>query len=109
MRCIDFRGEKELRGARSLMCCRIVARLAGWKILGSSRRVISRVLEGGAGWDKGGSDERSRLRGERERFVESGVERGEEAVEVGGEVVMFASVCRGESGWRGSVSAMFMW
>jgi hypothetical protein len=105
---MDFNGEKEFKGAMSLICWRMVARLAGWKIFKSSRRVIRRVLEGGAGCERGGSEERSRERGERERFVESGVERGEEVVEVGGEVAerFRASVWIGERGWRGSVSAM---
>ncbi len=108
MRCMDFKGEKELSGAMSLMCWRMVARLAGWKILGSSRRVIRRVLLGGAGWTRGGREERSRERGERDRFAERfGVERGEEDVEVGGEEGERLSVWMGEGICRGSVSAMF--
>lgn len=83
MRCIDLSGENEFNGASSLMCCRIVARDAGWNILGSSSRVIRRVLEGGAGCDRGGRDERSSDRGDRDRLCDN--EAGDEAVDVGGE------------------------
>ena len=68
----------------SLMYCLIVARLAGWKILESSRRVIRRVFEGGAGEESGGMVERSRERGERERFFE--IDEGEDVADVGGEL-----------------------
>ena len=84
MRCIDLSGEKEFKGAISFICCLMVAREAGWKILGSSRRVISRVLDGGAGWESGGIEDKSIERGDRDRFCES--EAGDEAVEVGGEL-----------------------
>lgn len=46
---------------------------------------MSRVLEGGAGCERGGKEERSRDKGERERF--EGMDRGEDAVDVGGELV----------------------
>lgn len=84
MRCIDLSGEKELRGAISVMCCLIVARDAGWKILRSSKRVIRRVLEGGAGCESGGNDERSSERGFCDRLFDS--DRGDEDVEAGGEL-----------------------
>ena len=77
--------------------------------MGSERRVISSVLEGGAGWERGGSEERSRERGERERLAERpGVERGEEVVEVGGEetVVVRFSVWMGDRSCRGRMSAI---
>ncbi len=83
MRQRDLSGEKELSVASSLMCCLIVAREAGWNILGFSRRVIRRVLEGGAGCERGGREDKSSDRGERERFADN--EPGEEAVETGGE------------------------
>jgi hypothetical protein len=82
-------GEKELRGAMELRCWRIVAREEGWKILGSERRVIRRVLEGGAGDDNGGSEDRSMESGDRERFWER---EGEEPADAGGEDVIFVSV-----------------
>jgi hypothetical protein len=81
---MDFSGEKELSGAISEMCCLMVANEAGWKILRSSSRVISRVFEGGAGWMRGGSEERSSDSGERDRFAER-VGLGEDAVEEGGD------------------------
>ena len=68
IRCIDFRGEKLLRGAIELMCSRIVAIEAAWKILGSSSLVMRRVLDGGAGEDRGGREVRSRDRGDRDLF-----------------------------------------
>ena len=83
MRFMDLSGEKELSGAIDWMCSLIVAREAGWKILWSSKRVMSRVLEGGAGCERGGKEERSRDK--RERF--EGMDRGEDAVDVGGELV----------------------
>lgn len=84
MRCMDLSGEKEFRGAMSEMCCLMVASEAGWKILGSSRRVIRRVLEGGAGCESGGREDKSMERGDRDRFADN--EQGEDAVEVGGEL-----------------------
>ncbi len=54
-----------------LMCSRIVAIEAAWKILGSSSLVMSRVLEGGAGEERGGSVVRSIDRGDFERFFDS--------------------------------------
>lgn len=68
MRCIDFSGEKEFSGAIELMCTRIVASEAGWKIFESSRRVIRRVLDGGAGCCNGGMLDRSIDNGERDRL-----------------------------------------
>ncbi len=84
MRRKDFKGEKEWRGERELMCWRMVAREAGWKIVRSLSWVIRRVLEGGEGWIRAGRAERSRT-GETERRWESGL--GEEEFEVGGEDV----------------------
>lgn len=63
----------------------MVAREAGWKIVGSFSWVIRRVLDGGEGWVSGGRVERSRERGEAERRWETDL--GEEVVEGGGEVV----------------------
>lgn len=83
IRAMDLRGEKELRGARESMCWRIVAREAGWKILGSVSLVIRRVLEGGAGEMRPGREVRSIERGERERFFDR--PPGEEVAETGGE------------------------
>lgn len=45
--------------------------------------MIRRVLEGGAGWERGGREDKSRDSGERARFADN--EPGEEAVETGGE------------------------
>lgn len=61
----------------------MVAREAGWKILASSSRVIRRVLEGGAGCERGGRLDRSRDNGECDRFLWR--EAGEEGAERGGE------------------------
>ena len=94
IRCSDFRGEKELRGAMSLRCCRIVAREAGWKILDSVRRVIRRVLDGGAGVASGGRDPRSSERGERERFLDN--EEGGEEFDCDRMFVMWVSIGDGE-------------
>jgi hypothetical protein len=88
MRCMDRKGEKELSGAREERCWRIVARDEGWKILGSERRVMSKVLDGGDGEDSGGREDKSIERGERERFWER---EGEDPAEAGGEDVIFAS------------------
>ena len=80
MRCMDFRGLKLFKGAREEMCSRMVAIAAGWKILGLSSRVMRRVLDGGAGDDKGGREEKSRDRGDRDLFIdnEEGDAGGEE-------------------------------
>ena len=83
MRCIDFNGEKEFRGAIELMCSRIVASEAAWKILGSSRRVTRSVFEGGAGEESGGNEDRSRDSGDLERFCDKD---GDEPAEFGGEL-----------------------
>lgn len=93
IRCIDLRGEKEFRGAIELMCSRMVAREAAWKILGSSRRVIRRVFDGGAGDESGGRELRSMERGERERFCNI---EGEEPAEFGGELRWRLEVWRAE-------------
>lgn len=85
MRRKDFRGAKEWSGNRELMCCRMVAREAGWKMVGSLSWVIRRVLDGGEGWLRGGIVERSIERGEAERRWVMGL--GEEEVELGGEEV----------------------
>lgn len=84
MRWRDLSGENELSGAISLMCCLIVANEAGWKILGSSRRVIRRVLEGGDGCESGGREDKSSDKGECDRFRDR--DTGEDPVEVGGEL-----------------------
>jgi len=83
MRLRDLRGEKEFSGAISLMCWRMVASEAGWKMCGSSRRVMRRVLEGGAGDESGGMEFRSKARGVCARRPDS--EAGEEEVEMGGD------------------------
>jgi len=82
MRLRDLSGEKEFRGARELICSRIVARDAGWKMLRSSRRVIRSVFVGGEGEDRGGIEPKSIERGERDRFADS---EGEEEPDTGGE------------------------
>jgi hypothetical protein len=66
-----------------------VARDEGWKILGSERRVISKVLDGGEGEDNGGSEDRSMDSGERDLFCDS---EGDEPALAGGEEVIFVSV-----------------
>lgn len=73
-----------------LMCCLMVAREAGWKSEMSRSSVMMSVLVGGDGWIRGGRFERSRvrLRGDfepalEERREERPLEGGEEAVEVG--------------------------
>lgn len=71
-----------MRGAMALMCSRMVARDAGWKILESERRVTRSVFEGGEGEVSGGSVVRSRDKGLRERFADS--EEGDEAPVCGG-------------------------
>lgn len=83
MRRRDLRGAKECRGEMELMCWRMVAREAGWKMCRSSSWVMRRVLEGGAGWERGGILCRSMERGEFARRLLKEV--GDEAVEVGGE------------------------
>jgi hypothetical protein len=93
MRERDLRGEKELRGARSLMCWRMVAREAGWKMWASLRRVIRRVLEGGEGVERGGIELRSRERGVCVRRPER--EEGDEEVETGGELERSTRWCCG--------------
>ena len=84
MRCMDFRGEKLLRGAMPLMCSLIVAIEAAWKILGSSSRVMRRVFDGGAGEERGGNEVRSSESGDRDRFFDT---VGEEPADCGGELV----------------------
>ena len=71
-------------------CSRIVARLAGWKMCGSSRRVMRRVLEGGVGVERGGIFCRSIERGEWARRLERVV--GEEEVLIGGVPWVFSWV-----------------
>jgi len=83
IRAMDFNGENELSGDIELMCCLIVARLAGWKILGSVSLVIRSVLDGGAGDDRPGSEDRSIDSGDLDRFPDS--EPGEDVAEAGGE------------------------
>ncbi len=69
----------------------MVAREAGWKMVGSLSWVIRSVLEGGEGWVSGGSDERSIESGEAERRWATDL--GEEAVEIGVESVDCSSGC----------------
>ena len=85
IRCMDFRGEKLLRGAMELICSRIVAIEAAWKILGSSSLVMRRVFDGGAGEESGGNEVRSMERGDREHFFDT---EGEEPADCGGELVL---------------------
>lgn len=67
MRRKDFNGEKVWIGALVLMSSRMVWRLVAWKIEGSFRFVMMRVLDAGVGAWYGGTEERSRERGVRER------------------------------------------
>lgn len=83
IRAIDFNGEKELRAAIALKCCLIVAREAGWKILGSVSLVMRRVLEGGAGDVSPGKEVRSIDRGDLDLFFDN--PPGEEDADTGGE------------------------
>ncbi len=69
----------------------MVAREAGWKMVGSLSWVIRSVLEGGEGWVSGGSDERSIESGEAERRWNLDV--GEDVVETGVESVGWCSEC----------------
>lgn len=98
MRCMDLSGEKEFRGAMSLMCCLMVARDAGWKIFASSSRVMRRVLDGGEGCDNGGIEDRSSDSGDRDRFADN--EAGDEAFDAGGDCDERPWVCIGEGIWR---------
>lgn len=92
MRAIDFNGEKEFSWAISLMCCLMVAREAGWKILESVSLVMRRVLEGGAGDMRPGKEVRSIDRGDLDLLVDR--PPGEEEADTGGEA------CRPPV-WRG--------
>jgi len=97
MRCIDFSGENEFNGATLAMCARIKARDSVWKIFGSSRRVIKRVLDGGLGCWSGGMLERSIDNGERERLCE--MEEGEAVdgeADCGGDDEVRFCVCSGD-------------
>ena len=78
MRRKDLSGEKVWIGADELMSSRMVEMLVAWKMDGSLRLVIMRVLLGGVGGWKGGTEERSRERGVRER--EDDVELGPDMV-----------------------------
>ena len=60
MRRNDGSGEKELSSATEEIFARTASKDAGWNRRRSCRLVISRVLEGGVGWDRGGRLERSR-------------------------------------------------
>lgn len=80
---MDFSGENELSGEIELMCCLIVAREAGWKILGSVSLVMRRVLDGGAGDDRPGTEDKSMDSGDLDLFRDS--EPGDDAAEAGGE------------------------
>lgn len=92
MRAIDLRGEKELRRAIEPMCSLIVARDAGWKILGSVSFVISSVFDGGAGEIRPGSEVRSMDKGDLDLFFDKAP--GEEEADTGGEACR-PPVCRG--------------
>jgi len=94
IRAIDFSGENELSGAIELICCLIVAREAGWKILGSVSLVMRRVFDGGAGDIKPGTEDRSKDSGDLDLFFDS--EPGEDAAEMGGEACK-PLVCSGGS------------
>lgn len=63
MRWKERSGENEFSGMgwerRSLICSRV----AGWNVVMALRFVIRRVLEGGEGVMRGGTEERSRERG----------------------------------------------
>ena len=78
------------------MCSRIVAIEAAWKILGSSSLVMRRVLDGGAGEDRGGREVRSRDRGDRDLFWDI---EGEEPADCGGELLWRFEVWIGEGFW----------
>lgn len=94
MRAMPLSGEKELRGAIEFMCCLIVAREAGWKILGSVSLVMRRVFDGGAGEIRPGTEERSSDSGDLDLFFDR--EPGEDVAEVGGETCR-PLVCSGGS------------
>lgn len=68
MRRMDGSGEKEFRGATSVICLRISSSAGGWKTSRSCRPVIRRVLEGGVGWESGGMLAISRDRDGREEW-----------------------------------------
>jgi hypothetical protein len=55
-------GEKEFRAATAVICDRMASRDAGWKRRRSLSSVISRVFDGGVGWDSGGRLDRSSVR-----------------------------------------------
>lgn len=93
---MDFSGENELSGAIEVMCARIVAMEAGWKILGSSSLVMRRVLDGGAGCCSGGMLDRSIDKGDRERFCDKGGEGVDGLAERGGDAEARLCVWRGE-------------
>ena len=67
MRRNDFNGEKVWIGALLLMSSRMVWRLVAWKMDGSFRFVMMRVFDAEVGGEYGGTAERSRERGVRER------------------------------------------
>ena len=95
----DLSGAKEWSGEIELMCWRMVAREAGWKMWMSSSWVTRSVLEGGEGWDRGGIFCRSIESGEWARCLEK--LEGDEEVDVGGEEVAgcwFISVLRCDCG-----------
>lgn len=91
---IDFSGENEFSGDIELICCRIVASEAGWKIFWSLSLVMRSVFEGGAGEIRPGIEDKSNDKGDLDRFADN--EPGEDAPETGGEACR-PSVCRGGS------------
>lgn len=94
IRAIDLRGENEFNGDIELICSLIVARDAGWKILGSVSFVISRVFDGGAGDVRPGIEDKSIDSGDLERFFDN--DPGEVVADTGGETCS-PRVCSGGS------------
>lgn len=88
MRRRDRRGDHECRGADWLIRSRMVSRWVGWKMAGSCKLVMRRVLEGGDGAINGGIEERSSDRG-----VWVPLDGGVEDCEMGGELVSVAILC----------------
>lgn len=83
IRDIDFSGEKEFSGAIELMCCLIVAKEAGWKILASVSLVMRSVFDGGAGELRPGMEDRSMDNGDLDRFFD--MDPGDDVAETGGD------------------------
>jgi hypothetical protein len=114
MRRRDFSGENAWRGTMLERWVRIVAREAGWKIDRSSRLVMRRVFEGGAGWVSGGIEDRSIERGvlgdRGERAGDDIVGEGDECRFCGGKAIASMGMicawrCGNGRGWR----SIFPW